>query len=415
MNKKLRGIKCVAPVFDGSGYAEWSRNYILALNETKIPITLAPIKFEEKGPDLGEIGNTLNSLVGKDIEYDAIISWTTPEIAEKVFNGDTNKKALRINFTLWETDLLHPAWVNIINKMDECWLPGDFNRKVFRDSKVTVPLKTFHHPIDLESYGQGSPISLKRSASEIIGNDTYVFYYISQWSERKNFKDLLQAYWSEFSNGENVCLVLKTYLAKHSQEESEYLSEVIEQIQSQGKYTQVPEVILVNQLLSREKMLGLHKRCDCYVSPSRGEGLGLGILESGIFENPVITNTFGEQASYVTSDTGFIYNHTLRPVTGMQQWPWYLSNQYWAQPDLKDMTSKMRFCYENQELAKEKGRNLRQFLETNCTYRSVGDSLVVELNESFNRLRNNGKNKESISVRPSNKVRKKTVSNQKDN
>jgi hypothetical protein len=58
---EIRGIKYTSPLFDGSGYAEASRQYILALHKMGIPITLEPISFEPARPDLGETGRVLKS------------------------------------------------------------------------------------------------------------------------------------------------------------------------------------------------------------------------------------------------------------------------------------------------------------------------------------------------------------------
>ena len=75
----INGIKYTAPIFDGSGYAEASRQYILALHRMGIPLTLEPVSFEPARPDLGETGRILESLVDKKIPYNIKIMHLTPE------------------------------------------------------------------------------------------------------------------------------------------------------------------------------------------------------------------------------------------------------------------------------------------------------------------------------------------------
>ena len=58
----MYGVKYIGPVFDGSGYAEAARNYVLALHKQGYPVQVAPISFETARPDLGEDGRILNSL-----------------------------------------------------------------------------------------------------------------------------------------------------------------------------------------------------------------------------------------------------------------------------------------------------------------------------------------------------------------
>ena len=42
---EIKGIKYTAPVYDGSGYAEASRQYIQALHSLGIPLTVEPVTF----------------------------------------------------------------------------------------------------------------------------------------------------------------------------------------------------------------------------------------------------------------------------------------------------------------------------------------------------------------------------------
>ena len=72
----IKGIKYISPTFDNSGYAQASRGNILALHSLGVPITLAPISFEQASPDLGEDGKILRSLVDKKIDYNVVIIHT---------------------------------------------------------------------------------------------------------------------------------------------------------------------------------------------------------------------------------------------------------------------------------------------------------------------------------------------------
>lgn len=379
---KLKGIKLIAPIFDLSGYAEWSRNYALALHKCKVPLTIFPVKMDKTSPELGQDGEVLKSLVSKDIDYNVVISWNVPPVTEKLFSQE-KKDVLKIAFTLWETDKLPNDWPELINRsVDECWLPGSFNEGVFKNSGVKVPIRTIPYPLDFSKYSSSSSINLIRADQSRMSDDTYVFYFISQWSERKNFADLLQAYWSEFSEEEKVCLVLKTHLTGNL-EDAQKLTNIISQLKSLGNYKNDPEVVLIAQSLPRDKMFGLHKRADCYVSPSRGEGLGLGILEAGIFGNPIISNLFGEQASYVNEENSYIYNHSLRPVINMPWSTWYSADQYWAQPDIRGLAKKMRYSFDNKDESVKLGQKFSDSLKEKCNIDKVCESIISSLEDSL--------------------------------
>jgi glycosyltransferase involved in cell wall biosynthesis len=363
----MLGIKCIGPIFDVSGYAEWCRSYVLALIEAGIPVTIGtdlvrgtgrPITFETNKPALGSVEQTLQPYVGKNIPYDTVIAWLTPEMALEQLSVEppTVKK---INFTLWETDTIHPYWVECLSKScDELWVPGDFNLQVFRSSlaKTELGLQTLDKikirkiltPFQASSY-KDIDFSFKiidGPSGLDISPDTFSFYFISQWSERKNFTDLMEAYWSEFSSKDNVRLILKTYINNHSIEEKQQLGTFFNNTLKSLNSTDVAPISIVHRVLSKAELNALHVKCSCYVNPARGEGLGLGALEATYFNKPVITNLFGEQSSYFEESNSFVYNHTMRPVKNMGS-PWYTIKQNWAQPDIQDLKSKMRFVYEN--------------------------------------------------------------------
>jgi Tfp pilus assembly protein PilF/glycosyltransferase involved in cell wall biosynthesis len=375
------GIKCIAPILDASGYGEWSRNYIVALIKAGIPVTINPPSFEQVKPELGEMYTQLAPYINKPINYNVAIAWLTPDVAVQFLNAE-RQDIFKINFTLWETTALPQSWISLINKtVDECWLPGEWNAEVFRNSGVTVPLKIFKYPIDLQSTTWQGAIApdINRPGKD----DIYTFYFISQWTERKNFTDLLDAYWAEFQCHERVRLILKTHIKSGDSAEGQALQDHIKLLQGRGIYQKLPETQLVTQLLSREQIFALHQRCDCYVSPSRGEGLGLGILEAGLLGKPVITNLFGEQSSYLNAENAFIYNYSLRPVIGMLPNARYSSDQRWAQPDLDGMAKQMRFCYENRHAAQERGQRLRQHLIQACKPQQIAQTMLVELSNSI--------------------------------
>lgn len=386
----MKGIKCIASLFDGSGYAAWARSYIKCLIKSDIPVTIGtdlirktgrPITFETTRPDLGEDQRLFDSHVGKDIEYDTVISWLTPDMAIEQTQLEP-PSVKKINMTLWETDLLPKPWPRFCSYFDEIWVPGEFNKEVFERTfqlhGVTTPVKTLDYPMDFDKYDSYYILNINDPVTgNKISDNTYIFYFISQWTERKNFKDLLEAYWAEFSEQDDVILLLKTYGRDYSEESHNQIQSIIGNLSTQFRHKKLAKCSVIRNLLSDEQMYALHKTCNCYVSPSRGEGLGLGILEAGIFGATVISHLFGEQASYINKNNSLIYNHTLRPVTGMNV-GWYTSDQSWASPDVKDMMRCMRESYENRY--QDLGKKLRQDLLSRCSY----DNVVSQIKELLN-------------------------------
>lgn len=170
---KIKGVKYVGPILDGSGYAQANRGNILALYKAGVPLTLKPISFEQARPDLGEDGKIINSLIGKNIDYDVVIVHTTPEFWE----NHIELGKINIGYTIWETDKLHPDWPKYINNsVDKVLVGCEWNKEVFEDSGVTIPIGVVPHVVNTDVFKDIEPYTIAG-----VDENAYTFYSIFQW------------------------------------------------------------------------------------------------------------------------------------------------------------------------------------------------------------------------------------------
>ena len=107
----------------------------------------------------------------------------------------------------------------------------------------------------------------------------YIFYHIGNIIDnRKNFRGILEAFIR--LNKPNAKLVVKATC-------------------NQDVQINLPNVEVINGLISDEEMDKLHDRCDCYVSFSKSEGVGMGPVEAALRDKPVIITNFGGSPEYV--------------------------------------------------------------------------------------------------------------------
>lgn len=311
---EIKGIKYIGPIFDGSGYAQACRANILALYKLGVPITIKSMSFEAATPELGEDGIILDSLLNKHIEYSHVIIHSTPEFwADHIEFGKIN-----VGYTIWETNKLHPKWKDYINNTVDIVLVGcEWNIGVFKCSGVTKPIFSVPHGISTDAFK-----SAKNYNIEGLSEDAYVFYNISQFTERKHPIALLKAYWYAFQKGENVALVLKTYRSDYSDQEKDVIRNTISKLKFVTPMENYPKVYFVSDMLTNDEILGLHTMGDCYVSLDRGEGFGLSPFTAGACGNPIIVTGFGGVTEYAKEDNSYLVNYTLTPVSGM---PWCMS------------------------------------------------------------------------------------------
>jgi len=308
---KIKGIRYTGPIFNNSGYARACRGNILALHQAGIPLNLNPISFEGANPELGEDGKILKSLVNNGSEYNVNFIHTTPEFWQKHrINGLIN-----VGFTIWETTKLHPDWSNYINNnVDKVLVGCSWNKEVFKDSGITIPIGVVPHGINMKESDNVEPFNI----SGVDEND-YMFYGIFQWTERKHPLALLKGYFQAFEGIKDSVLVLKTYRNDYSDKEKTAIRETIRRLKIIMPMSSYPKIIFLSNMLTEQEIVSLHKRGDCYVSFDRGEGFGLSPFQAGSEGNPIIVTGFGGSTEYAKEDNSYLIDYQLTPVFGM---PW---------------------------------------------------------------------------------------------
>jgi glycosyltransferase involved in cell wall biosynthesis len=370
----MNGIKYIAPVLDFSGYGEASRNYILALHEKGIPITVTPRNFDPSPPPIADEykRETLNSLINKDIDYDTIIIHLTPDLYPHYI--ETGK--YNIGFAAWETSLLPPKWVHTCNILNEMWVPCRWNKDSVKNSGVTVPVHIIPHGIDINLFD--SAVGKEFSIST-LDKSTFKFYSIFQWIHRKNPEGLLRSYFNAFDESDNVALILKTYRTVGGKDKGVIRDKILE-IKKDMNIGAYPKVILVGDILSTAQMLGLHIYGDCCVGLHRGEGWGLPLFEAGLAGKPVIATSLGGNTEFMTKENSYLVDYQETYVSNMSSFnPWYLGSGTWAEPNQIHTSQLMKEVFYNRDEAIKKGNLLKENIVANFSWGCVADMVIERL------------------------------------
>ena len=374
----MRGVKYIAPVFDASGYAEAARNYILALHEQGYPVTIHPVRFTRANPDLGTEGKLLNDLVDRPVDYDKVIAHCTPDAWRSVLTHEQGHYI--IGLTTWETDRLHPIWTSSCNRVQEVWVPSQWNVDVFRSSGVDVPIYRMPHALTIATNQRLTPLAI-----DGVRDDDFVFYAIFQWQERKNPAELLEVYLSTFASEDSVVLVLKTFVELPSEDPRE-IEARLREIKADVNVMRYPRVIPIVENLSQLDMQRLHRRGDCFALLQRGEGWGLSHFDAAANGRPILTTAYGGQTDFLNTENSYLVDYQLRPVSRMRWTPYYAAGAYWAAPDLSQAGRLMRHVFEHREEARERGRLARTRVEREFNRRVVGRLMVERLREIDDRI-----------------------------
>jgi glycosyltransferase involved in cell wall biosynthesis len=223
---------------------------------------------------------------------------------------------------------------------------------------VTKPVYVFPHGVDTNFY---NPFVKKL---EIPEAKTFKFLWLGQWTPRKAPDILLSAYYQEFTQNEDVCLILKTYMQDATEEDKWHIFKEIKDMEERyidpDRPHGLPKVILVHNLLSESKIASLHNTADCFVFPSRGEALGIPVLHAMSCEKPVIATNWSGLTDIINDENAYpLEIDRLVPCQGMEHIPWYQSDMRWAEPSIRDLRRKMRWVFEHPATSKDTGKKAR--------------------------------------------------------
>lgn len=358
---------------DTSGYAAAARDYISALlNTGQVDMTLKIASFEQTKVVHEQFEQDIEGMVERPLAFDIQIAHLTPEN----FPACRAPGAYNIAYTAWETERLPYSWPELLNSMDEVWVPSQWNKEVFRNSGVEVPITVIPHIVPMDKMQVDNDLTFPPALTK----EHYVFYSIFQWIERKNPRGLLTAYFTEFKETDKVYLLLKTYRLNCSASEKQAVRSDIEAIKRSLGLPYYPPIVFFGDLLTRPQINRIHQRCDCYVSLQRGEGFGIPLAEAMSFEKPVITPAYGGCLEFMDKENSLLVPAQRTPVNGMI-FGNYHGHMVWGEPDIMAAREKMRFCYENRDQAKVYGKRAAADIAEKFNAKTIANTIVQRLRE----------------------------------
>lgn len=362
------------PAYDLSGYGYANRGYLLAMFRKGIHVKLQPRFFYKGHGNLGPgvaAKRILDSMQRNDVKNTAPkVMDETPEFYKKL------GKRPCIGNTIFELTGVPPLWVDHINEVcEELWLPNKFNEGIFKSSGVTVPIYLIPHGVDTKRFNP------KAEPLTITNKKGFNFLSVFQWTPRKGPDVLFKAYLKEFTDKDDVCLIVRSFRSNSSFEEQAVIKRNIRKFKR--KYVpekkDCPKVIFMGDNIPDEHMASLYTAADCFVLPSRGEGWNMPAAEALACQIPVITTDWGGHKCFLDNRNSYLIKVDGFEVTKWMEWiPWYNSilRLKWAEPSVDDLRKKMREVFECPEKAKKKARRGMLKLKTFSWTRAA--NLIVE-------------------------------------
>lgn len=266
----------------------------------------------------------------------------------------------RIIYTMFESDKIPDDWHSYLESADLILVPSRWCASVFKkagfDTKV-VPL------------GYNDKIyKFKERINKRVNKQTFNFLHYNAFNIRKGFPEVFKAFTQEFDKTEPVKMIFKTT------QRPEQIPPPFNNLE--GNY---PNIEVITGSIPQRDMQSLMERSDCFVFPSRGEGFGMTPLEAMATGMPTIvpnahgiSEYFNELYMYevkVESTCPALYSRYKGVDVGNM-----------VVCDVKDLQRQMRYVYEHQKDALEKGKLASEYVK-NWTYTKTAEKLRDIINE----------------------------------
>jgi GT2 family glycosyltransferase len=347
-----------------TGYAMSCREMLLALEREGVktvyryvygPGTVFPVAEPDSSGDY-----RLNVIRSRPVP-------PKPQAAVVYGQGDVfarNQGKYKIGYTMLEVDGFPAEWVRQANRMDEVWVPTEFNRLGFLRSGLQRPI----HVVPL-----GVDVNYFHPATKAYPNPMgeFVFLSLFEWGERKEPWLLLKAFNEVFSAREPVRLLCKIM----NRDPNVRIKEEIRRLRlkpSGGKIS-----YLFNLEFPHYQLGSLYGSADCYVAVSRGEGWNMPLIEAMACGLPAIATDWGAHTDFLHAGIAYPLR-SRRTVPAVAKCPYY-TGYSWADPDSDHLRHLLREVYENRDEARRRGQAAAAEVASRWTWQSTARKILARL------------------------------------
>ncbi len=292
-----------------------------------------------------------------------------PSVGVVYGQGDVfkrNRARRKVGFTMLEVDGFPSEWVRQANRMDEVWVPSEFNRQGFVDSGVKRPVHRIPLGVDPNYFHPGI---------RGVPNPTGEFVFLSnfEWGERKEPWLLLKAFNDVFTAGEPVRLVCKII----NKDPEVHVRREIANLrlkESGGKIS-----FVFNREFPYYQLGAFYRSADCFISAGRGEGWDMPLMEAMACGLPAIATDWGAHTEFVHE--GIAYPLRVRKtIPAIAKCPYYEGFR-WADPDPDHLRVLLRQVYDDREEARRRGIAAAREMAERWTWDHTARKILARLTE----------------------------------
>ncbi len=224
----------------------------------------------------------------------------------------------RILYTMYEATDIPFEWKSCVELSREVWVPSMFCGKL---------LSNYNPRIRLVPWGYDDHVF---RGQKPIKHKDFVFGTLGVMSKRKGVDLTVAAYNRVFGTHRGVRLLIKT-------RDTRWLPGIDN-----------PQITVIDDDWSEEQVVDFYRGLDCFVLPTRGEGIGVPPLQAAAMKVPTLVTAWSGPVDYI--DNNGIWGI---PIAGMAD----ARNMQakcvqWAEPDQSELERLMQWVYDTRPKVK---------------------------------------------------------------
>lgn len=275
----------------------------------------------------------------------------------------------RIGFPMYEGSKLSNSDIAFLNTLDHIVSPCSHLTNLYKSS-VKTPVTEILVGIDTDIY------RVLKSKQE-DPNRPFVYLMVGKFETRKASLESLLAFLQTFENHperENVVLKLKWLTQGYSRNMNEIRGATNHLLKMYPRAAK--RIVMLDN--PREDLVRLYNEADCFLFPSKAEGIGLPLIEAMACGVPCITTAYTSLSDYANNKVAIVLPD--RGQVPMQDQFYGISSENWGTygrvevDDISEAMLKILAMPKKERI--ELGLNARSFVELNFTTRHFGKRLL---------------------------------------
>jgi glycosyltransferase involved in cell wall biosynthesis len=336
------------PFSDPSGYGKAARDYFDALSRTEHNVYIHNIRYYQ-GNSTGHISPDLamrlEAATWQSGQYDIHVEHKTPNELSLIHGRS-------VGYTVWETSCLPPGFVRSCNYKDEIWTASEYSKQALINGGVERPIEVIPHIIDTDKF---RPMPRRKKM--------FVVLFQGEFTTRKGADLAIRSFARAFDKGDNVLLLLKTYLINSVHYGHRYIENKVKEILYEEKGDRAPAYRIYDRFVPDDELPNIYNAADVFLFPSRGEGFGITLAEAMACGKLAIVPTLGGHTDFTSHPYSVIYvdsqsvpipDHMLEDDRKIYR------GQNWIEPNISCLTAALYDAYHNFDGYEQTRKNARE-------------------------------------------------------